>query len=165
MEQVVTRFPSHGGSPARSKLIELLKAGNIGDSLTDAQLQACCGMATAPNERGYPALQGAIRYVYRWHTLVWERVPKEGRILCLDPNGIMGSVDRTADHVRKVSRRATQKIKTIALEAVPEADRSKFLSRLSQHATIAMFAKPTTQKKIEGVGPKFDPRKFLESMA
>lgn len=160
----VKRFPASGGGPVRAKLIERLKDGKPDDIVTDAELAACCGLPTGTGHKGYPALLKAIRYTYRNHGVVWERIRDADAIQCLNPDGIIVASDRTSTHIRRESAKAVQKLKTVAMEAVEESKRPAFLSRLAQHGTLAMFAKRTTQTKLQAAGKSImaSPKKLLE---
>ena len=57
-------YPFESGlSPVTSKLIDLLKKGQIGDILTDEEMTSHCGKDTRPNYKGYGNLQTAIKRV------------------------------------------------------------------------------------------------------
>ena len=67
---------------ATSRLIERLKGGEPGDTVTDEELTAIVGNDTAPSGKAYKNLQSAVRWVRR-DGVVWSRVRGEGVLKCL----------------------------------------------------------------------------------
>lgn len=159
-------FPTISGmGPVTAQLVELLKVGKPGDTLTDEQLTAHCGRDTSPEGKGYGNLQTAIKHVASSDTpVVWERIRGANAIKCLTGSETTTSVQRDLTSVRRRSYRAVKKLKAIDMGSLSPTEVSKVNVLSAQVGTIAAFAKPDTTKKLEArqVQSVPDMTKFLE---
>jgi len=140
---------TRGYAPATLKLIERLKAGRIGDVLTDAELTAVAGRATAPGGAGYANLHTAIGVVMREHGLLWERELRAGAIRCLDDAGKVGSAAKDRKLIQRRAKRAMTKLRIVTVANLGEDERTKALAMSAQMGTLSLFAGADTTRKLE----------------
>jgi hypothetical protein len=95
-----------GMSLTTARLIERLRQGQVGDTVSDEELTELCGRNTRPDGDGYNNLLSAIRYVTRNHGVVWERQVGENYLKALDSTERLSLVERRRKHVHRTSRRA-----------------------------------------------------------
>lgn len=148
-----------------AKLIERLKGGKPGDTITDEELTKIAnGLSTAVNGPGYGRLQSAMRFVMREYHIVWKRINKAGAIKCLD--SLEASDDMAADLgvIRRRSNRARHKMAAIKLDGLTADQQRRTKALSAQIMTIGLFATSSTTKKLEArnVVSPFDPSKVIE---
>lgn len=149
MENVQEMHVIPGYHPITIRLIHLLETGEIGDILTDAQLEEEAGVAVGVGERGYAYLGSAIRYCIG-SGKVWQRVRGEHLIKCLDVDEIFSSAEVDLKGIKRKANRGTRKIFSIDPKDIDLAKMTKYSTLSAQMATVAMFAsKKTTTKMLE----------------
>lgn len=147
--QKVPHIP--GFAHATIKLIDLLKDGKPGDELTYEALAVVAMKPVRPNTRGYPNLHSAIRHVEK-EGVIWEAVAKEGKIRCLDPDGILNSNERSRAMIRRRARRQTVKLAAIDLNELPQERQGEVVARIALGNMIATACSNNAVKRLEKEG-------------
>jgi hypothetical protein len=146
----VASFPHYRGiGPTAAMLIEELKEGTPGDTITDVALMGICGYDTSPKGKGYSALGTAIGVCLREHGILWSRIRSAGAIRCLDIERKVEYVKANNKHMGRVARKAVNILGSIAPSEIPDEKRPEFYSTLAQTGMIAEMSKPKTRKKLE----------------
>lgn len=164
MENEVKRFTAIAGlHVATAQLIEKLKDGKPGDTLTDVQLAEVCGHPTGVGEQGYCYLQTAIKYV-RKLGIVWERLRGGGCVKCLEPVERSLSARRYLGFGHRRIKRAVMVGASVNIEELPEDRRAQHGAMMSQLRVVSLFSKPSASKQFETVQipQKPDLHKMLE---
>lgn len=152
------RFPNIPGiSPATVKLIEKLKEGKVGDTVSDEELSKICGRATHVTGNGYANLQTAIRYCLRHYGKSWSRVKTEGRIKCEDTDERIEHVVSDNNRIRRSAARSTQRLVSIPDDEITDTQRPRVFGMLAQAGAIKLFAQNSTAKRL---ATKHDERKM-----
>lgn len=136
--------------PTAAQLVEKLKDGKAGDTLTDEQLAAICGKATGPNQPGYSSLQSAISHVRSNHGLTWQRLPKANAIRCLNAEETVESVTGDLRSIKKKSRRAASKLRTVDPSKIKDdSTRHKVTVLGAMMGALQVMAAGATVAKLE----------------
>lgn len=147
------------------QIIERLKDGTPGDTITDEDMLAVTGgKATDPDGPAYQNVLNAIDYVRTHFGRTWKRVPKTNAIKCLEPSEIV-AVGRTGLRlVRRTARRATRSLASIDVNALESGERTEAAALAAQLGTLVVFADAGTTKKLEtrSVNSVPDPSRVLE---
>ena len=168
MKEDLKRFQHHKGvGPVAAQLIDKLKGGEPGDTLTDIELKEVCGHDTRPKGKGYSSLGTAIRFCIREHGILWSRIRGANAIKCLDPERKIEFVAATNKHVARVTRRGVNILGSIEVKELPEEKRPDYFAALAQTGTLAEISRANTRKKLEahGITKPFDMQKMLEAMS
>ena len=148
------------------RLIELLKKGTIGDTLTDEQLTKACGQDTRVGQKGYPYLRSATNNVLNNPPyLVWQRVTGAGIIKCLGPTEVAGVADATRRSTLKREKRAVCQMRAVYDEGTDQEKRA-LSERIAIHSTLAAFSTGHTAKKLaaRNFTEAPDPARLLEAI-
>lgn len=147
------------------KLIEKLKAGKIGDVLTDGELTELCGKCTRVGGEGYAYLLSAIKYVLREHGLVWRRVTGEDTIKCLDAKEVRSKAAADRQSTSRRGKRTVRQIQAV-YDTADETTRAALNRELSTHGALVAMASNKMQKKLEARNPVAEPnpRALLEAL-
>ncbi len=168
-EQVqVQRIPAVPGMAlATEKLIERLKAGRVGEVVTDEELTRVAGKNTRPNGDGYANLQSAIGYVSRRHQVVWSRQRGACAIKCLSADEIVTAGESDLETVHRRSKRAVLRLNIASSVETDAAKLPRLHALLAQHGTLAAFSRHDTLKKLEArqVQQPLDMKRLLEGIA
>lgn len=148
-------------------LIDMLKDGKVGDTLTAAALAERCLKNVKPGEAGYSNLQSAIRYVKKHHSVCWQWLKGEAKVKCLAATELVGRADSYRSQAKKKIRYAVGDL-GIALNRgseLPDSERPHANALYAQTATLAALAGGHTTKTLEskGVNAAPDMRKLLEA--
>lgn len=156
----------HGLSLFTVKLIDLLKAGKVGDMLTDEELSAACGRNVSVKGDGYGNLASAIRNVRRNHGLVWDRIRGAGVIECKGFDGKLSIVDSDRKSIGRRAKRSLSVMRTIDAADVPNDKRTQLNVRLAQMGVLSAMASGNTTKAMEArtCGPVIDHKRLLSAI-
>lgn len=148
------------------QLIERLKAGKPGDTLTDEQLEDACGHDTRPSGKGYTYLMSAIRHCRRNFGVNWQRIPRGDSIRCLVPGETVESVERIQRGQYKRSGVALQMLRNVNGE-VDDETKVKVNLAIAQFGFMRACASSDMTKRMAARtlpdNPKPDMRKMLEA--
>ena len=146
------------------KLIEALRAGNVGDILTDEELARICGRDTKVGGEGYPNLQTAVKRCTKEHAVNWERVPGAACIKCINAKEARDRSQRTRRHIGRAAKRSVAELQAYSETAMENTERSEHLVALAQAGTLAVVADNRTTKKLEArnIANPLDLTKLLE---
>ena len=148
-EQTIEKTPMPNGlAKETSILIDMLKDGKPGDTITDEAMFDHCGKQTCSSGSGYGNLETAKKYVLTNNGVVWYRVRGAGVIKCADAKEIGMDSKQTLKAIARRSKRGLKKIATVDLADVEDSDKSEFLAMSATLGTVAMFSKTSTQKKL-----------------
>jgi hypothetical protein len=142
-----------GYAPQTCLLIEALKVGNVGDVMTDKELQEICGVGTAPMQKGYSFLQSAIRFCERMGVF-WKRIKGTEGIKCLDSVEKMHLCDSDRRHMSKVARRSIRRLGSIERKELTAGNQKRYDVQVAQHGAMALFADTRTEQKIIAAAEK-----------
>lgn len=131
-----------------SKLIEQLRSGPVGKTLTLSELSAACGRDVNVGEPGYGNLQSAIRHVVRNYGFVWKLVRSAGMIKCLDAGEVLADGKGDLESIGRRSRKAMRKLQTVKETDLKNGDLIEFHSLVAQHGTLSMFASASATKAL-----------------
>lgn len=138
-------------------LVDYLKAGQPGDTLTDAQLEQICGVGTAPGQPGYNFLRSAIKAVLREHGLVWERRNRGHCIECKTPTGVIASARADVDRLHRASKRPIRKLETLNGQQLSDEDRAALITTSAQAKGTAVMTSVKFRKKLDDRRLAHDP--------
>lgn len=149
-EQEVKRVGVVPGMAVETEhLIERLKAGTVGEVVTDEELQAICGRPTGAGQRGYANLQSAIRYVLRRFGIAWGRQAKANCIKCLNASEIVAGSTSKLESQHRTAKREVHKLGVASKIVESDIERSKINLLAAQHGTIAQMSSSSMTKKLE----------------
>jgi len=131
-------------------LIQRLRDGKPGDEISDMELKSVCGLDTGVGQKGYGALQTAIRYCIS-KGVVWDRMRGTGKIRCLDPNERMVKVKYYVDGGRRKTKRGLRVIGTVDRDKdlATEKARREHDIRVSQLLHAHVTLEPRTFRLLE----------------
>lgn len=149
----MARIPRHGlCGPFVCHLIEQLKDGKPGDTVTAEHLNARCKAAGFSMEvwshKGLAALRTARRYVCRHFKRVWEIVPGTLTLKCLEASEALESVRGDLKSVARKATRVGTKGRTIDVEKLG-GQSSTLRAVMAQVDTIACVASAAATRAIE----------------
>ena len=150
--QKVQVVPRHGmlGDVA-CLLVERLKIGKPGDTVTDEELSEICGRDTQNGGKGYQSLRTAINYVSQHYQVIWSRVYGGHQLKCMDSDE---RVALTRSGLKSIKRKATRTANIVASidTSKLEPDQAKETNALAaQLGCITLFASTSTTKKLETI--------------
>ena len=153
-----------GYSPITARLKEVLKDGKEGDTILDSKLEEIAGRPVSPQTNGYSYLASAIRYCQREHGVVWLRVFKAGMIICANAEEKLEASKGDIRIISKRSHRATQRLCTVDLAKVTDAERTEILTTTAQIGmSHGMTDKKTRNLLVERqITKALDIQKLLE---
>lgn len=131
------------------KLIECLRAGKVGDVLTDEKLSAICEKDVSPNGAGYTNLDSAKKYVEREYGLVWKRIYGEGCLKCIGAAEIVANLESEVRSAGRRMRRAADRSTLVDVSSLPEADRPAAYAVATQARMMAIFSHRDTRKQLQ----------------
>jgi hypothetical protein len=137
-----------GLSPVTAKIIDRLKDGNVGDIVTDEELQACCGRDTRPNQNGYGNLATALKRLERIHGKVWLRVKGSDCLKCCDSIEIANTCDNDIQRVRRRTKRLNRRASLVDVESLKPDDAKRFMANCAISGTIGLLSQTSTAKKL-----------------
>ena len=150
MDQLITSHSTIAETSIDAKLVyELLKRANVGETITYDQMSDAIGRDI---RRHFGALMTARRMAIRNDRMVFGTVRTVG-IKRLSDIETVDSAERTFSHIRRTVRREAQRQSTVDIGALPREYQTKYYSGISYLGTLAEFAKPATQDKIEKSEP------------
>lgn len=150
----VSSFEARAGfAPATCRLIDALKNGVPGDTITDARLMEICGAPCRPNTKGYSYLMSAIRFCER-DGVFWKRIKSGGEIRCLNACEKLNVCEGDRKHISRVARRSVRRLGSIDAGQLPLDRVKQYQTQLAQAGTLALFADSRTTRKIESAGEK-----------
>lgn len=146
--------------------IEAMKNGKPGDQFTPQQMTEITGTDCSAT-RGRRCVDSARRNVERNFGIVWcwDRTTKSWH--CLDDAQKSESVTGFIDRSRRLSRRASNRARTVDESALSEEQRKQHRLRCVTTATLELFASGVVQKRLEKVNSALtvpDPQKLIEVM-
>lgn len=165
MTTAVDKIPRHGQLGVTAcLLVEAMKEGKPGQTLTDEALTAFCGKDTSPGMVGYSSLVKAIHYVTQHFGIVWKRVPKAGCIKVLDAHETAEDVSSDMTCIRRKTRRTIRKAAATKLADLTQEERTQMLATSAQLGAIALMADSGTTKKLaaRNVETTPDVKKLME---
>ncbi len=134
---------------ATIKLIERLKKGPIGSTVTMEELNKLTGKDCSVGGDGYGYLRTACAHVSRvYGEYVWDRVRGEGMLKCLEAEEVRGVADRTRRHVHRTSRKTVHQLNTVKLSQLDTDARVDHVARLAAFGTLTELSASKTQKKL-----------------
>lgn len=149
-----------GFSVATAKLVEVLKEGPIGRTISADELTKAAERDVRPRGKGYASLRSAIRHVLRVYGLQWGWIRGAGAVKCMDANEINDAVDSHAKHVRRISGVAFRK-GAVALsrgdELAPDR-RGQLTARVASLGAIRLLSGDDAVKAIQATPPKSQPK-------
>lgn len=145
-------------------LIEVLRVGEVGDTITDDQLFNYCGKRCGSHEEGCGNLQSAIRYVEREFHLLWKRVRKGGYIKCLDPSEAVAHVSSTIRRCGKAMRRSAKQMQCFDPARLSSGDATAARAIAAQIATMTLLTSGDTRKRLEVKAVAADPARLLAAL-
>jgi len=156
----------HGLSVTTAKLIEKMKGGKPGDTLTDDELTEACGKNTKVTGDGYSNLQTAIRYCVNNHGIFWQRITGAWMLKCLTASETLMTGSSQLKRISRRARRTVKQLRTINVAELPNGEAPKFNTLVAQCTSLAMFASTDATKKLEarGLTQPIDMGKLLEAM-
>ncbi len=147
-----TRFhrPDPTKSVPRAKLEDRLRAGTVGETITNAELATIIG-CDPRSTKGYRLTATAINFVAKYHGRTWGRMLREGYIQCLDPKQIDGVAQSSRRRVRRIATTAVFKIGNADLKLADDATKQSLLSHAVAFGVIA--AQATSPKEFKAAVP------------
>jgi len=180
MNETVTATPTPTAAPiggmrrATVLLIERLKQGKPGDSLTDAELTALCGKdtravcqdGTRKAGDGYGYLQTAMRHCLREYGILWRRVVGEGRVECIPNEAKVEVANAVRRHMHRQSKYAMRVLGSVDTAALNHDQRREHLIATAIQGTLLQASAPTTVKRLaQNNNPQpLDMHKLLAAM-
>lgn len=165
MSSATQTVPRHGQlGPTACLLVEKLKDGKPGDSLTAEQLSQVCGYQVSPGEKAYASLASAIRYCIREFAVHWVWMRGQNRIQCLTSTETAEGTASGLQSIRRKAKREAEKASTAKLFELDEESRQKLLTASAVLGGISLFTDKKTIKKLESNGTcdTPDPKKLEE---
>lgn len=135
-----------GLHPYTSAIINLLKVGKVGDTITDESIANSIGMRVSTNSQGYRYLHSAIKYCLDNYGIVWQRQRGQNLILCLNPTEILHSSKADLKHIRLKSKRSASKL--LSVKNVPQEIAADYHATAAQIAALNIFSSSKTNKKL-----------------
>ena len=144
----VRSFEARAGfAPATCRLIDALKDGKPGDSMTDAELADICGLPCKPKAKGYSYLMSAIRYCEK-DGVFWKRIKAGNELRCLDAGEKLNVCEGDRKHISRVARRSVRRLGSIDVKELPADKMKQYHTQIAQAGTMALFADSKTTRKI-----------------
>ena len=136
-----TRFhrPDPTKSVPRAKLEDRLRAGTVGETITNAELATIIG-CDPRSTKGYRLTASAINFVAKYHGRTWGRLLREGCIQCLDPKQIDGVANSSRRRVRRIATAAVFKIGNADLSIADAETKRSLLTHAAAFGVIAAQA-------------------------
>lgn len=163
--QETKTVPRHGHlGPTACLLVETLKRGKPGDSLSADQLTEACGHGVSPGEKAYASLGSAIRYCESEFGVNWMWIRGEERVQCLNSVEIAEVATSGLRGVRNKAKREVTKASNAKLSELDDASRQKLLTASAVLGGVVLFTDKKSIKKLEasGVCNAPDPKKIEE---
>lgn len=145
----------HSYHPCTSSLIDKLKDGKPGDTLTNAQLSTIAG-ANIEEKTGY--LYSAIRYCTANHKVLWQRVRGQEKIVCLNDTEILAASKGDVKRVRKLASRGQRKLYIVDQSQLTEEQIRDFRSTVVQLGVFKLFGSKGMKDKLIEDGSKSLPK-------
>lgn len=165
MSATTQTVPRHGQlGPTACLLVEKLKDGKPGESLTAEQLSQVCGRQVSPGEKGNQSLKSAIDYCLDEFNVNWVWIRGEERIQCLTATETAENIPRKIKSIRRKAEKEAKKAATVKLSELDDASRQKLLVNSALLGGIILFTDKKTIKKLESNGTcnTPDPKKLEE---
>lgn len=145
----VQSVPRHGqlGTTA-CQLVELLKSGKPGDTISDDTLSRACGRDTSPGGKAYPNLNTAIRYCEANFGVIWQRVPKSGMLKVLDAAETTEVGASGVKAISRKSKRVNRQLATVDTSELSDDQKSRLYAMRSQVGMFELFADSKTTKQL-----------------
>lgn len=141
-----------GFSIYTSRLITKLSEGNIGDKLTREQLAQVSGVSVEPGNKGYSALQSAIRYCERAVGKVWRWNRGEAVLECLDAEKSAGLVQQRVSVAHRHAGRTLRVAATVDRTKLSAEKTQAFDMSTLQAALVQRVASTSVGKKLGAMG-------------
>ncbi len=154
-----------GPALATVQLVDALKTGSAGDTLTDEGLQVICALPTSVKGAGYSNLMTAIRICERDHQVCWRRVHGAGYIECLSSLQKLDLASKGRTRIRRFGRRTGQVLNSVKLADIEPSERNRHGALIAIYAVVTHATAPQQMKRLigNGVEPP-DQRKMLTQM-
>lgn len=146
----VPKMPNY--HPITSALINTLKAGKVGDTLTDLQLKEIAGVDVSPQAKHCAYLYTAIRYCINHVGIVWQRIRKSSSISCLNSSEIVSDSTSEISRLRRRSHRAQKKLYAVKLSELSADDQRQFAVNSAQISAVHLFAGKRAHDKLIETG-------------
>lgn len=143
MSTIRFQRPDPTKSVARAKLEDRLRAGTVGETITNAELATIIGFDPR-STKGYRITAAAINFVARYNGRTWGRLLREGCIQCLDPKQIDAVAGSSRRRVCRIARTTMAKIKNADLNS---ADHGTKLSLLTHAAAFGVIAAQSSARQ------------------
>lgn len=146
-----------------AKVIERLRYGKVGDSVTDSELATITGQ----NDRNklLQTVNRAILAVARDHRRTWVRLRSQNKIQCANVGQIIDMNGSVLRSIRRRTKRALVKCNNADLASASNADRSALLMSAAQLGAIGQAAMPKALASGGKVNDTMDMRAMLASLA
>jgi hypothetical protein len=138
-----------GYHPLTIRIIERIKNGVPGDIIEDTELAALIRQPVDNGTKGYSYIYSATRYVERVHSIVWRRVPCQGKIRCLNPVERIEFSRAVVKQIGKKSKRTVNILVTLRQDEIPDGSRSACNALAAQLGFIATISTQKASKMIE----------------
>lgn len=139
----------HGVSPVTALFVETLRAGKIGDVLTDEKLDVVAGDGhCGPGGSHYSHLMSAIRIARKQYGVVWRRVPKAGYLKCLSDGERVDLSRSITRRVHRMAHRGRQVLETVDAAKLDDAQRREFGAQLAVSGALLAMSSQPAQKAL-----------------
>lgn len=144
-----------------NKLTEALAAGNVGDTLTFAQLLHKIEMQFTLSQL-LRARRRCLRGSQKW----WELIPGSQTLKCCNASEMVKIGDNDRRKLHRASKRAVHKLSIVDVKQLSDSEHTQFNSLVAQHGTLAVFSSTNAAKALEAKQARqpLDLPKLLEAM-
>ena len=132
------------------QLIDVMKTGKQGDTLTAKELKDACGRNVKSGEDGYANLASAIRHCINNYNLVWKWIKGLDGIRCLGPTEIVSVSETDRKSISRRAKRSCRKLATIDDGKLADGEKVMVNTQRAFMGSLAMFASPSISKAFEG---------------
>lgn len=131
-------------------LVEVLKSGKPGDTVTYDALAKVIGRSVRANTPGYSPLSRARWYCIREMGIVWEPLADHSGLKCLSDTETLTLGSHALAGIRRKARKANAKLGAIDPVKLTNPERVALAGLLTLNAAIQSAATDKSRKKIEG---------------
>lgn len=131
-------------------LIERLKIGKPGDTVTYEELAAVIGRSVKSSTPGYAPLSRARWNCIREHQVVWEPLADHTGLKCINDAELLAQGSHALTHIRRKARRANVKLSAAKPDKLTNDERVTLAGLLTLNAAIMSAASEKSLKRIEG---------------
>ncbi len=137
-----------GLSVFTAQIIEYLQKKQIGDVITDEELEKVCGKNTSPNREGYGYLATALKYLEK-QGKVFGRIREASAIKMLNSSEVVEVGGAMLKRTAKIAKRGIQKLETVNINSLSQEEKRRFCSYSAQMGALKLFSSKGTTKLLE----------------